>query len=78
MIAVMILGEGIAKTGIMDRFSRAVLEKVGTKESSVIGVMSLSVGALSGLIGGCLTNVSYMAMGIAVPDESITIIAINH
>jgi di/tricarboxylate transporter len=50
MIAVMILGQGIAKTGIMDRFSRAVLEKVGTKKSSVIGTMSLSVGMLSGLI----------------------------
>jgi len=50
MIAVMILGQGIAKTGIMDRFSHAVLEKVGTKKSSVIGVMSLSVGMLSGLI----------------------------
>ncbi len=50
MIAVMVLGQGIAKTGIMDRFSRAVLEKVGTRKSSVIGVMSLSVGGLSGLI----------------------------
>lgn len=50
MIGVMILGQGIARTGIMDRFSRAVLEKVGTKNSSVIGVMSLSVGVLSGLI----------------------------
>ena len=50
MIAVMILGQGIANTGIMDRFSRAVLEKVGTEKSSVIGVMSLSVGMLSGLI----------------------------
>lgn len=50
MIAVMILGQGIAKTGIMDRFSRAVLEKVGTKKSRVIGVMSLSVGILSGFI----------------------------
>ncbi|MBN2257703.1 MAG: anion permease [Anaerolineaceae bacterium] len=50
MIAVMILGQGIAKTGIMDRFSRAVLEKVGAKKSSVIGVMSLSVGMLSGFI----------------------------
>ena len=50
MMAVMILGQGIARTGVMDRFSRAVLEKVGTKESSVIGVMSLSVGILSGLI----------------------------
>ena len=31
MIAVMILGQGIANTGIMDRFSRAVLDKVGPK-----------------------------------------------
>ncbi|MFO7942781.1 MAG: SLC13 family permease [Anaerolineales bacterium] len=50
MIAVMILGQGIAKTGIMDRFSRVVLENVGTKKSSLIGVMSLSVGMLSGFI----------------------------
>jgi di/tricarboxylate transporter len=50
MLAVMILGQGIANTGIMDRFSRAVLEKVGTKKSRVIGVMSFSVGMLSGLI----------------------------
>lgn len=50
MIGVMILGQGIARTGIMDRYSRAVLKKVGTKKSSVIGVMSLSVGVLSGLI----------------------------
>jgi len=50
MMGVMIMGQGIASTGIMDRYSRAVLEKVGTKQSSVIGVMSLSVGILSGLI----------------------------
>ncbi|MCA1789834.1 MAG: anion permease, partial [Thioalkalivibrio sp.] len=50
MIAVMILGQGIANTGIMDRFSRAVLDKVGTKRSGVIGAMSLAVGILSGLI----------------------------
>ncbi len=47
MMAVMIMGQGVARTGIMDRFSRVVLEKVGTKESSVIGVMSVSVGLLS-------------------------------
>lgn len=50
MIAVMVLGQGIAKTGIMDRFSRAVLKEVGTRQSRVIGLMSLSVGILSGLI----------------------------
>lgn len=50
MIAVMILGQGIARTGIMDRFSKAVLKKVGTGRSGVIGVMSISVGVLSGFI----------------------------
>ena len=54
MIAVMILGQGLAKTGIMDRFSRAVLDKVGTKEPNVIGVMSLSVGLLSGFVQNIL------------------------
>lgn len=50
MIAVMILGQGIANTGLMDRFSSTVLKKVGTKEKGVIAAMSLSVGMLSGLI----------------------------
>jgi di/tricarboxylate transporter len=50
MMAVMILGQGIAKTGMMDRFSRAVLKKVGTNRKRVIGLMSLSVGLLSGFI----------------------------
>jgi di/tricarboxylate transporter len=50
MMAVMILGQGIAKTGIMDWFSQALLKKVGTDESKVIGLMSLSVGMLSAFI----------------------------
>ena len=50
MMAVMILGHGIAKTGIMDQFSRAVLKKVGVNRKRVIGLMSLSVGMLSGFI----------------------------
>lgn len=50
MMAVMVLGQGIAKTGIMDRFSRTVLKKVGTNRRRVIGLMSLSVGVLSGFI----------------------------
>jgi len=50
MMAVMILGQGIAKTDLMDRFSRAVLKKVGTNRQRVIGLMSLSVGMLSGFI----------------------------
>jgi len=50
MMAVMILGQGIAKTGIMDRFSRAILKKVGTNRRRVIGLMSVFVGMLSGFI----------------------------
>jgi len=50
MMAVMILGQGIAKTGLMDRFSQAVLKRVGTNKSKVIALMSLSVGMLSGLV----------------------------
>ena len=50
MMAVMILGQGVAKTGIMDRFSRAVLKRAGTNKPRVIGLMSLSVGLLSGFI----------------------------
>ncbi len=50
MMAVMILGRGIAKTGIMDRFSQALLKRAGSGKSKVIGLMSLSVGLLSGFI----------------------------
>lgn len=50
MMAVMILGQGIAKTGIMDRFSQAILKRAGTSKSKMIGLMSLSVGLLSGFI----------------------------
>lgn len=50
MIAVMILGEGIAKTGMMSRFSKWLLKRVGSKKTSVLGALSLSVGTLSGVI----------------------------
>ena len=50
MMAVMILGQGIAKTGIMDRFSKVVLKRVGANKSKIVGLMSLSVGTLSGFI----------------------------
>jgi di/tricarboxylate transporter len=50
MIAVMILGEGVARTGMMSRFSKWLLKRVGSKKSSVLGSLSLSVGTLSGVI----------------------------
>ncbi len=50
MIAVMIMGDGIARTGIMARFSKAVLRNIGTGKTGILGVFSLSVGTLSGVI----------------------------
>lgn len=50
MIAVMILGEGVAKTGMMSRFSKWLLKRVGTEKNSILGALSLSVGTLSGVI----------------------------
>ena len=50
MIAVMILGEGVAKTGMMSRFSKWLLKRVGSEKNTVLGSLSLSVGTLSGVI----------------------------
>lgn len=50
MIAVMILGDGIARTGMMSRFSKWLLKKIGTKKNSVLGAITLSVGTLSGVM----------------------------
>ncbi len=50
MAAVMILGQGIASTGVMDQFARMLLKRVGTSRSKIIALMSLAVGLLSGFI----------------------------
>jgi di/tricarboxylate transporter len=50
MLSVMILGRGIARTGIMDEFSKLVISKAGTSKRNLIGLLSISVGFLSGLI----------------------------
>lgn len=50
MMAVMIMGQGIARTGIMDSFSSFVIKRAGSDRRRIIGLMSLSVGALSGFI----------------------------
>lgn len=50
MVAVMILGQGLASTGAMDQFSRFVLKRVGASKPRVVGLMSLAVGLLSGFM----------------------------
>lgn len=47
MIAVMILGYGITTTGVMEKFSEAILSKVGHNKNKIIGFLSISVGTLS-------------------------------
>lgn len=50
MLSVMILGRGIARTGIMDEFSKFIISKAGTRKRNLVGLLSLSAGFLSGLI----------------------------
>lgn len=47
MIAVMILGYGITTTGVMEKFSEAILSKVGNDKNKIIGFLGASVGTLS-------------------------------
>ena len=50
MIAVMIMGRGIARTGIMLRFSRLTLKYTGNSQHRIVAVVSIAVGLLSGFI----------------------------
>ena len=50
MVAVMIMGRGIASTGVMDSVSRIIINRVGNNESRIIGVVSSAVGLLSGFV----------------------------
>ncbi|HUS88676.1 MAG TPA: SLC13 family permease, partial [Desulfosporosinus sp.] len=40
MVAVMIMGRGLASTGVMDSISRFITTKVGNNESRIVGVVS--------------------------------------
>lgn len=50
MISVMIMGSGIAKTGVMNNFSGFLVRIVGSSKRKLIVLMSLSAGFLSGFI----------------------------
>ena len=50
MVAVMILGRGIAVTGLMERFARRVLQLSSSGSPSIVATVSASVGLLSGFI----------------------------
>jgi len=50
MMAVMIMGRGIAFTGLMDRFARAVSVRVGHGERRIAALLSAAIGLISGFI----------------------------
>ncbi len=50
MMAVMVLGRGIARTGMMDRFAQLVLRIAGDNQQRLIALVSAAVGLLSGII----------------------------
>jgi len=47
MMAVMVMGNGIAKTGVMNSFSAFILRIAGNSKRKLIGLVSMSVGLLS-------------------------------
>ncbi len=47
MIGVMIMGHGIDRSGVMDRITRPILSVAGSSEKRLIGLISLTVGAIS-------------------------------
>ncbi|HDP25409.1 MAG TPA: SLC13 family permease, partial [Deltaproteobacteria bacterium] len=50
MMAVMIMGQGLAKTGVLDKFSRSLLRIAGNDKPKLIGLACASVGFLSAFI----------------------------
>ncbi|MBN1370210.1 MAG: SLC13 family permease [Dehalococcoidaceae bacterium] len=50
MLSVMVMGRGIAKTGVMDRFAHVVAQISGINRPRIVGVISASVGLLSGIV----------------------------
>jgi di/tricarboxylate transporter len=50
MIAVMIMGRGIARTGLMESFSRLALKYTGNSQRRIVAVVSTATGLLSGFI----------------------------
>jgi len=50
IIAVMIIGSGLDKTGVMNRVARFILRRVGDSERRVNAMVALSVGGISGFM----------------------------
>ena len=77
VIAVMILGRGLEKTGLMDRFSQLVLSKVHGDKTRIIFWTFLAVGFISGFIQNIgaialfLPGVISMARNSKIPQREL-------
>jgi di/tricarboxylate transporter len=49
MMGVMMLSQGLAKTGVIDRLSQLVVRKTGGRKTTIILLISLMAGLLSGV-----------------------------
>ncbi|MBN1454911.1 MAG: SLC13 family permease [Methanomicrobia archaeon] len=58
IIAVMILGYGVDRSGVMNRFSRAIISVAGTSERRLIGLVAVAVG----LISSFMQNIGAVAL----------------
>lgn len=65
IMAVMIMGRGIARTGLMDRFSRKVVQWGGTGTRKVTAILS----GMAGLISGFIQNIGVAALFLPVVTE---------
>ncbi len=50
MIAVMMMSHGLSKTGVIDRLSQRIVERVGAEKKKIVFFVSLIAGILSGIM----------------------------
>ncbi len=58
VVSVMILGQGITKTGLMDRYAQFLLARVGTEKRKLVAIVSF----MSGLMSAFIQNVGAAAL----------------
>jgi di/tricarboxylate transporter len=66
IIAVMIVGAGLDKTGIMNKVAAVILKRGGTTEGRIIPIVSGTVGVISSFLQNVLQNVGAAALFLPV------------
>ena len=73
MIAVMIMGRGIARTGLMEGFSRLVSKYTGNSQRRIVAVVSTATGLLSGFIQNIGAAVLFLPAILNISRRTVTI-----